>query len=139
MCMYLAHARNLPFTKHIDGQCFSPLLYSKVRPIAVLRRACDSAVVARFRHLVGIFTEHDRARPLHSQLGRLPHRAVLGIRVVVDPHLATGRSESTVTCAYVRVYATLTVWPSTCCALQLFRAHCQRAPSRRVRPERCYP
>lgn len=39
-----------------------------------------------------------------------------------------------------RMRETLVARPSTCCALQLFRAYCQltvRTPSRRARPERC--
>lgn len=96
----VAPSKNLPFTEHINGQWFSPLVEADVRPLVVLRRTRDLMILARFLHLAGIFAEDDGVGPFHGQLGRLPHRVVLGIRVVVDPHLAAQ--------------------PSTCCALQLF-------------------
>ena len=89
-----------------------------VRPVAILRRIRDCFVLIRFLRFVGIFAEHDSAGPLHGQF-RLPHRTELGIRVVVDPHLAANYSER-LGRARTRVYVTCCT-VSTCCALQLFR------------------
>jgi len=110
--------RNLPFTEYIYGQRFSPLVQVNVRPVAILRRIRDCFVLIRFLRFVGIFAEHDSAGPLHGQF-RLPHRTELGIRVVMDPHLAANYSER-LGRARTRVYVTCCT-VSTCCALQLFR------------------